>query len=185
MCAACGRPQFAGEGKACTACGAVLPEAPMAAGAGGRERLIQQYQPFLEATVGPGRRLLLSAKALEWHDGKRPAYSIPLSKLAAVELSRRPVFEALVFTALAAAGAALVPWPPGRVALGLLGVLALVACFAQRRLAFVLHGRDGGRRELFWVVGTPNAAVVRTVQSVWASVRDELVRAGVAAREGA
>lgn len=131
------------------------------------------HPPSMEATLGKGRRLLLFEERLEWHPGAGEPLRAELSGLREVRLERRPVWEALVFTALGAVGAALVPWLSLRVPLALLGVLGVFACLVQRRYALVMEGK-GIRAAPLLAIGRPGSPVAQRVASVWESLRQEL-----------
>ncbi len=168
MCPQCGRPQRSAA--ACVNCGAALPtatDAPRSA----RDALLDAYSPFLEGDVGGGRKLLLSEKRLEWTG--EPSLRVDLSDLTRVQLTARPVYEALVFCLLAGGVSAFVSLGP-RVALGVLFALGLAACFLQRRYALVLTRKDGESAELFWGITRPGSAQGRRFASVFDSVRTEL-----------
>src|SRR5262249_19693028 len=73
-----------------------------------RDRLLQAYQPFVEADLGRGQMLRLSQRRLEWiPDAHRRPLIIPVAQLRSLSLSQRPIWEALVLGVLLIAGAAL------------------------------------------------------------------------------
>ncbi|MBI3184916.1 MAG: hypothetical protein HYZ28_22480 [Myxococcales bacterium] len=179
MCKQCHRPQFT-AGRTCVSCGAVLPEVPASGEEvkGARERLIEADQPLLEATLGRGRRILISDRQLLWHPGFGEPVRIELSKLKEVRLERRPAYEALIFFFLFGLGAALTPWLWLRLLFGVLAGVSLLACFAQRRYALVMEA-EGLRLTPMLGIGTLGSPIARRIHSVWASVRDELERRSV------
>ncbi len=179
ICLACERPQFRHQDP-CVACGAVLPQEPATKEAlqGAREKILDAYDPYLEGGLGRGRRLLLSEKRLEWRVGHGAALQLELSELKAVRLKRRPVYEALVFTALCGALAWLLPIVAVKAVLAALAVAFGVACFAQRRLSLEVEGPKG-RLEIWLGMGTRRAEIARAVDSVWESFKPELQARGV------
>lgn len=180
MCAECGRPQFATQAT-CVACGAALPDTPVPKEelASARDRLLQSYEPYLEGSLGRGRRLLLSDKRLEWHGGGGQSAVLELSELKRVRVDARPVFESLLFAAGLAAAALVTPWLALRLVLGGLSGLAVVACFAQRRYDLVLESA-GARRRFLLGIGTRRAPISQRIESIWSSFREELSRLGIA-----
>src|SRR5687767_11408478 len=105
MCPGCARPQF--PAAACVACGAALPEAAAVEAASGqaepsaRDRILQAFEPHLEASLGGGRTLLLSERRLEWKPAKDdPGHQVELGSLESVGLGVRPIWEALLLIPL-------------------------------------------------------------------------------------
>jgi hypothetical protein len=178
ICEACGRPQFLTQPH-CVACGAKLPETaatrPQIKSA--RERLIDAYQPYIEADFGRGRLLLLSEKQLEWRVGEARPLVADLAGIQAVSLHKRRVWEAFLPAALVAAAAA---WPGHgwtRWALAAFAGLWVVAGVLQRRAALVVQMKDGRRASIALGIGGP---AVERADSVWSSVGPELARIGIA-----
>src|SRR5258708_15093364 len=99
FCPQCGRPQHARE--SCVACGALLPSPPSKRPAAGRDRILEAYQPFLEADLGLQRRILLSAKRLEWHPRSGDPVIAEVAQIERVRLASRPVWESLAIGAVA------------------------------------------------------------------------------------
>jgi hypothetical protein len=142
-----------------------------------RDRLLDAHEPFLEASLGRGRLLLLSEKRIEWVvPGARVATE--LSKLKGVRLAKRPPFEALMFALAFGGAAALVPWLWLRIAFAALAVLALAACALQRRFDIVFE-REDGRAALLLGIARPNASTSRRIESIWQTIAEELKRLGV------
>ena len=162
-------------------CGAALPQTPATGQEikAGRDQILDAYEPFLEASFGRGKRLLLSEKRLEWHPGVAAPVKLELSRLTSAALERRPAFEALLVGALCCAGAVAVPWPWAQAGLCALALLAAVACFAQRRFALVLRSADRTARIVLGV-GTRRAPISRAAQSAWDTFAEELSQLGVA-----
>jgi hypothetical protein len=175
MCPACGRPQF--PAPACVGCGAALPsaEASPVRPAGDRDRLLAQYQPFLEATLGRGRTALLSDRRFEWKETPdAPPIQIELARVSQVRLDVRPIWEALMFTPLFM-GLALTPNGLVRVLGIVLTALSLAACFVQRRYA--MEWRVGETRIKFVMgFGRPGTPAVQRIQSVWNSLVAQLLQ---------
>ncbi len=153
---------------------------PMPEPSSERDRLLQAQQPFLEADLGRDRRVLLSAKSLEWRPGHgREPVIAELSKLESVTLSKRPVWESLYIAALACLAFVLrSPWFVHAI-FGAVALLALAACVLQRRYMFQLRLKDGQRASLFLGIGRPRAPVVQRIESVWGSLAPALTSLGV------
>ncbi|HEX4620635.1 MAG TPA: hypothetical protein VH208_03625 [Myxococcaceae bacterium] len=178
VCEACGRPQFLTQ-PSCVGCGAKLPEAPATGQQikSARDRLIDGYQPYIEADFGRGRLLLLSEKQLEWRVGAARPLVAELTGIEAVSLHKRRVWEALLPAALVA-GAAAWPahgWP--RWALAAFAGLWVVAGALQRRATLVVQMKDGRRASIPLGIGGP---AIERADSVWSSVGPELARSGIA-----
>jgi hypothetical protein len=187
MCPFCGRPQF--PAAACVACHQPLPAAPPPGAAAptspppsGRDKLLEAYEPYLEADLGEGKTLLLSQKRAEWKRGEREVVKVDLSSVAVVALRSRPIWEALLFVPLFA-GLVVLPWLGLRLAGLTLMTAAIAACFLQRRFSLSWTLKDG--RALNWVLGFGRAGTpaVQRVKSVWSSLAQELLRQGVSIRE--
>ncbi len=148
----------------------------------GREAILEAHQPFLEADLGLGRRLLLSSKHLEWHP-RAPASPLiaELAQLQSVKLAARPVWESLGIGLVALTGIAFSSRLPVQGVLGAVAVLAMVACLLQRRYSMLLKWKSGRAEELFLGIGTPRAPVVERIEGVWSSVCGALQSMGVAA----
>lgn len=149
-----------------------------------RERLLDSYQPFLEADLGRGHVIRLSRRRLEWVGGPGSTPLIfKLHDLSGVSLAERPVWESLLVGILLAGGFALgLRWPIQLVLAGLI-LVSVFACFAQKRYALKLQLRSGQVLELALGVGTKRAPHSERVRSVWASVSAELRSLGVASSE--
>ena len=179
MCRECGRPQFEGP-LDCVACGAKLPEVPApAAPRSARDALLAEYEPFMEADLGAGRALLLSPKHLEIRPKSGRPTQVELGKLASVALVSRPVWESLVFAAASGVGSALAPRVLVRVSLLGVALLAVAACFLQKRYALVLTLKEGVSAQLPLGMGREGTPAVQRIRSVWRSVREELRGLGV------
>lgn len=178
MCTQCHRPQFA-TGRPCVACGAVLPEAPVSKEAlKGREALLDQYDPFLEASVGAGRVILLSERRLEIRLPRRAPAVNELSELKRVTLRRRPAWEGLLIAALAAGLAAFAPWLWLQIGAALFALLGVISALTQKRYDFVVETPKGTGAFLLGI-GSPKSALGQRVDSIWATLRPELQRLGV------
>ncbi len=179
MCAACHRPQLSTQ-KRCVHCGADLPDAPVAKEQlrSARDALLASYEPYLEATLGGGRRILLSERRLEWCAGPNATIAFDLPRIRKVRLTARPVWEALIFGGLFALGLALAPWLWAKAVFGGLLLLAVVACVAQKRYALVIDG-EPGCIEAMLGIGTPKSPIAQRIVSVWGTVREELAKKNV------
>jgi hypothetical protein len=132
----------------------------------------------MECDLGLGRKLLLSARRLEWRPRSGQQLTIELRQLESASLERRPIWESLLISAIAGmAAVALSGWVRW-VALAL-GLLALAACFLQRRYGLYLRLRDGQAHRIFLGIGRSNAPVVERIESVWSSLSDALRSLGV------
>ncbi len=146
-----------------------------------RDRLLDSYQPFLEADLGRGHLIRLSQRRLEWVGGRRgKPLIVRIEDLRCVSLAERPVWEALLVGILVAGGLALGPPWAIRLLLGALILLSLVGCFAQKRYALRLQLRNGQVLEVALGTGTKRAAQTQRVRSVWATLSAELRTLGVA-----
>lgn len=126
----------------------------------------------------------LSQRRLEWVPARgEKSLLLKLEDLRAVSLAARPVWETLSVGALLAVGVALGPPWPIRLLLGVLIVLSLAACFAQKRYALKLHLLGGQVLELGLGVGTKRAPQTQRVRSVCESLSAELRRLGVSSSE--
>lgn len=180
VCPACGRPQFPTQA-GCVGCQAALPDTPATAQElkAGRDQVLEAYEPFLEASFGRGHRLLLSHKRLEWHAGRGAPMRVELSRLTGASLQSRPVYEALLISAICVLVDLGLPWPYVGGALGLVALLAVMACFNQRRFALVLRSGDRTAHMVLGV-GTARSPIARAVKSAWATFAEELAQLGVA-----
>lgn len=180
LCPACGRPQFPTQPQ-CVGCGAALPDKPATGPEikAGRDKILDAYEPFLEASFGRGKRLLLSVKRLEWHPGLAPPVKVELAELTFASLERRPAYEALLIAGVVGLAAVALPWTFAKALLSALGLLAVGACFTQRRFALVLRSADQTARIVLGV-GTARAPISRAVLSAWATFAEELAQLGVA-----
>src|SRR5260370_32536822 len=125
FCPQCGRPQNAQA--TCVGCGAPLPppgNRPM----GDRDRILKAYQPFLEADLGLERRILLSAKRLEWHPRSGDPVIAEVAQIERVRLLSRPVWESL---AIGAAASLAVVLARGWVIRRLRGAIVVLAVAAR------------------------------------------------------
>jgi len=177
ICEACHRPQFANQAS-CVGCGAALPAVAATPGQlkSAREKLIEAYEPFLEAHFGRGRLLLLSEKQLEWHHRGGRALVANLAEIDSIRVEKRRVWETLLPAALVALAAA---WPAtGWVRLGLLGFSALwvVAGVVQRRAALVVRMKDGRQAALPLGIGAP---ALERAEGIWSTLGPELAKLGV------
>jgi len=188
MCQSCGRPQFPRKA-GCLQCGARLPEQPTGVKrpATPKEQLFDALEPFLEGDFGRAGTVLLSQRRLEWKpppgssEAKR---AFALVDVDAVELQRRPAWEALVFAALPLLISLLLSSPGVRYALWGLAGFALLACLTQRRYALFVRTRD--RKQpwgLLVAVGTGGSAAVVRALSVWETLSAELRSLGVKVAE--
>src|SRR6266851_4582866 len=109
-----------------------------------RDQVLDAYQPFLEADIGLGRRVLLSSRRLEWRPGKgRPPLQVDVPDLESVVLSTRPVWESLYIGGLTCLAFVLKsPWFVHGI-FALLALLAVAACFLQKRYALQVTLKDG------------------------------------------
>ncbi len=159
LCSRCGHSGAANR-LTCPTCGAQLPDAP-----------------FLEGTVTAQRRLHLSARRLEWTRGDHIEGGVDLSSLTRVALKVRPVYETLLFAGPLGLGAAThagaVRW-----VLAALALVAVAACFVQRRYGLLLEGATGRRIVVGLAVAFPGSERARRVASVWESLAAELPRLG-------
>jgi|GEM_PF-1248820 len=178
MCPRCGRPQRA-QGDHCIHCLAALAPAVALPPSAKNDPAPDPNEPFLEADLGLGRRVLLSARQLQWTPRQGPPIIVDLSKLESVTLVRRPVWECLYIAALAGlAFAVRAPWFVHAV-LGALIVLAVAACALQRRYAFRLRLKDGREASLVLGIGARRSPVVERIASVWGSLAPALASLGV------
>ena len=136
-------------------------------------------QPFLEADLGLGRRLLLSSKHLEWRPRAGRPVVTELVRIERVCLLSRPVWESLAIGALAFLGLLLATAAVIRAFCIGVALLAVAACFLQGRYALVLILRDGGRRSFDLGIGTRRSPLVQRIDSVWESLRPALEQVGV------
>src|ERR1700736_765039 len=102
VCGQCGRPQHAGE--SCIACGARLPPPFTQSPVLPRDRVLQAYQPFLEADLGLARRIRLSARRFEWYPRSGEPVIAPVEQIERLSLFSRPVWESLAIGAFASIG---------------------------------------------------------------------------------
>ncbi|MFZ5468208.1 MAG: hypothetical protein ACOZIN_02125 [Myxococcota bacterium] len=175
MCSQCGRPQLAAK-KTCAGCGAQLPQTPeMPQLPSPRDKLLDAFQPFLELSLGGGRRLLLSDRRLEWYPPSGKGLSFELGNVRQVRFRQRPAFEALLFAGAFAVGAAMVPWLFVQLVFGGLAGVAAIACLTQKHYALVVHA-GGGRRTLLLGIGAASSPIAQRALSVWESLRLELER---------
>ncbi len=144
-----------------------------------RDSVLQAYQPFLEADLGLRRRLFLSPKRLEWRPRSGNAVIVEVAQIERVSLLSRPVWESLIPAALAAIGFILAPAWPLRVLISGVGLLAVAACFLQKRYALAVKTRDGRLRRFDIGIGTRRAPVVQRIESVWDSLRPALEELGI------
>lgn len=176
FCPQCGRPQYARP--SCVACGAPLAS-PGDRPLGGRDRILKAYQPFLEADLGLQRRILLSAKRLEWHPRSGDPVIAELAQIERVRLLSRPVWESLAIGAAASLAMFFVRNWVTRVLLGAIALLAVAACVLQKQYALVLTTRDGRSRRIDLGIGTRRAPAVQRIESVWGSLQPALNELGV------
>ena len=144
-----------------------------------RDRLLEAYQPFVQADLGRGHLLRLSQRRLEWIPGHRKPMFIPVAELRFFCLAERPIWEALVLGVPLMAGAALARFWVLRLIFAALFLLAVAACFAQKRYALRLRLRSDELVEIPLGFGTARSAHALRVQSVWATLSEELRGLGV------
>jgi hypothetical protein len=145
-----------------------------------RNSVLQAYQPFLEADLGLRRRILLSSKRLEWRPRSGSPVIVEVAQIESVSLLSRRVWESLIPGALAAIGFILAPAWPVRVLVAAIGMLAVAACFLQKRYALAVKTRDGHLRRLDLGIGARRAPVVQRIESVWDSLQPALRELGIA-----
>jgi hypothetical protein len=183
ICGQCGRPQHAGE--TCAFCGARLPPPFTHGPASGRDRVLQAYQPFLEADLGLAKRIRLSARRLEWYPRSGQPVIAKVEQLERVSLFSRPVWESLAIGALVSIGFILSSFWLVRVVLALFILLAIAACFLQKRYSLVLKTRDGRALRFDLGIGARRAPVVQRIESVWDSLQPALKQLGIATSNSA
>jgi hypothetical protein len=146
---------------------------------GGRDLILKAYQPFLEADLGLERRILLSAKRFEWHPRSGDPVIAEVAQIERVRLLSRPVWESLAIGAVASLAVFFARAWASRALLCGVVILAVAACFLQKRYALVLTTRDGRSRSFDLGVGTRRAPVVQRIESVWGSLQPALKELGV------
>lgn len=179
MCTRCGRPQLA-KGTHCIHCLAEFQGVVEREKLTERDRVLEAYEPFLEADIGLGRRVLLSFKRLEWRPGEgRPPLLVDIADLKSVALSTRPVWESLYIGALACLAFVLKsPWFVHGI-FALLALLAVAACALQKRYALRVKLKDGREAMLFLGVGARRSPAIQRIVSVWESLAPALESVGV------
>lgn len=124
--------------------------------------------------------LRLSQRRLEWIPGaQRKPMILPIAALRCFCLAQRPMWEALAVGALLICAGALVGFWVLRLIFAALFLLAAVACFAQRQYTLRLQLRSGELVEIPLGFGTARSAQAQRVQSVWATLSEELKGLGV------
>ncbi|MGQ0504642.1 MAG: hypothetical protein ACT4TC_04925 [Myxococcaceae bacterium] len=171
ICVQCGRPQKA-SGGSCAHCGTALPATRERSA---RDQLVDAFTPSFETELGGGRKLLLSEKRLEWV-APVGGFTVNLSELDSVRLAQRPVYESLIFSALALVAAVFLGTGP-RIALSVLFTFGVAACFLQKRYTLVLTRKSGQSAQILW--GIARGAVGERLCSVYGSVAAELKQRGV------
>jgi hypothetical protein len=172
MCGKCGMGQPAAGGR-CAGCGTPFP--------GSREAVLDAFAPLLEVQLGGGTSLSVSQKRLELRRcGSAETATFSLAQLESVQLVARPVYESLLFVAALLGLAWAISYGPLRLAFSGLALLFFVACFLSRRYSLVLL-RRGGMEEarIAMGVGRKNTSVGQRVESVWASLSEELTQLGL------
>ena len=144
-----------------------------------RDQLLEAYQPFLEADLGLRRRILLSSKQLEWRPRSGRPVVTQLARIDRVRLLSRPVWESLAVGAMAFVGLLVASTFAVRALCAAVALLAVAACFLQRRYALVLIMRDGTMRGFDLGIGTRRSPLVQRIDSVWESLRPALAQVGV------
>jgi len=104
---------------------------------------------------------------------------LPIAALRCFCLAQRPMWEALAVGALLICAGALVGFWVLRLIFAALFLLAAVACFAQRQYTLRLRLRSGELVEIPLGFGTARSAQAQRVQSVWATLSEELKGLGV------
>jgi hypothetical protein len=180
MCPACGRPQF--PAAVCMACGQALPAPDVVSPTPtARERVMQAFEPYLEASLPGDRQVLLSERRLEWKDANG-SVQWEVTNLQSISLQARPIWEALLFSPLFAL--LLLASVPGlRLTGALLVLVSMAACFLQRRYVLAFQQTDGTVVRKPVGFGRRKTPAVEQIFSVWASLSQELFRRGVAIRE--
>ena len=148
-----------------------------------RDRLLEAYQPFVQADLGRGHLLRLSQRRLEWIPGHRKPMIIPVAELRVFYLAQRPIWEAMVLGVLLIGGAALAGSWVLRLIFAALFLLAAAACFAQKRYALRLRLRSDELVEIPLGFGTAHSAHTLRIKSVWATLSEELKGLGVTPAE--
>lgn len=177
QCAQCHRPQLVeGEGGTCSLCGALLPtDGPPRA----HERLVYEKGSHVEASLGWGAGLVLSAEKLTWVPRRGAPVAIELAQLASVRLVRRSVYESLVLTAIFGALAWVTPWTAPKVLLACVAVLSVVAMLTQKRWWLELEDHQRRRAALGLGIGAPQSPLAQRIMSAWATLREELGGRGI------
>jgi hypothetical protein len=103
-----------------------------------------------------------------------------VEQLERVSLFSRPVWESLPIGALAFIGLILSSHWFLRGVLALVVLLAVAACFLQKRYSLILKTRDGRSRSLDLGIGGRRAPVVQRIESVWDSLQPALKDLGIA-----
>jgi hypothetical protein len=176
VCPQCGRRQQMRE--SCSKCGAHL--SPISGqDPTGRDSVLQAYQPFLEGDLGLERRILLSAKRLEWRPRRGEPVIAEVQQIEWVRLLSRPVWESLFIGAVASIVLAFASAWAIRALLAGIVLLAVAACFLQKRYALLLKMRDGRLRSFELGIGARRAPVVQRIESVWDSLQPALEELGI------
>jgi hypothetical protein len=93
-------------------------------------------------------------------------------------MEERPVWESLLLATIGGLGAVLLSGWMRWVALAFM-LLALAACFLQRRYGLRLSLRNGQVHRVFLGIGRRHAPLGERIESVWSSVSDALHGLGV------
>jgi len=176
MCRQCGRPQPATAAGRCSACGELLPEAPLPS--------VPPVEPFLRAELGGGRLLVGEGARLAFHPYAHSApFLVELDRLRRMVLVRQPLHAAFGVTVLAVLALAAVPWPLARVLLGLLALGSAVLGAVGLRYELRLESSSGV--ELRWGLGLVRrgSQAEQRVRQAWSSLTPVLREHGVSAQE--
>ncbi|WP_375772646.1 hypothetical protein NR798_17725 [Archangium gephyra] len=179
MCKRCGRPQQAGAGLRCAACGGELPDAPLpsAVGASSPERFLSAELPGGRVLVGEGNRLSYRPGAFA------TPFLLELPSLRRLSLVSRPLYEALVLSAGAIVLLPFVAQQGVRVLLALLALAGVALVRSGRRYTLVLEST--GQVETRWVLGTVRrgSSVEQRLRSAWLTLADAVRSRGVKVNE--
>jgi len=179
MCTRCGRPQQAGAGH-CTACGAVLPEAPLPPGAGPSTAA----GPFLSAHLSGGRVLVGEGNRLSFRPGASATpFLLELPSLRRLALVQRPRYEALALSAVALLVLPFVPLVVVRELLGLLALAGGALALSGRRYTLVLE--SAGQVETRWDLGAVQrgSPLEQRLRAAWLTLADVVRSRGVEVSE--
>lgn len=174
MCTRCGRPQRGGAGH-CTACGAVLPEAPLPPPSG-----TASGGPFLSAELSGGRVLMGEGNRLSFRPGSSATpFLLELPSLRRLSLVHRPRYEALALTAVALGVLPFVPLAAVRGVLVLVALVGVLLALSGRRYTLALESVGGV--ETRWDLGAVRrgSALEQRLHSAWLTLSDVVRSRGV------